>query len=93
MNTKIIPSINTLVAKMPSGRNIHAIPKYAPPDLDPGVLEDMHAMPEGDDDFAGGISSDDETKSPPPPLVAGTHPPDEVGSAAGSTAASSHRYY
>lgn len=90
MNTKLIPSINTLVAKMPSGRDIYTIPKYTPPDLDRSVLESMRAMPEGDDEFGNDISSDDDLKSPPVHL-AGAYPSDDLGRS--STAASSHTYF
>lgn len=90
MNTKLIPSINTLVAKMPSGREIYTIPKYSPPGLDRGVLESMRAMPEGDDDFGNDMSSDDEMKSPSV-HIAGSFPSDDLGRS--STAASSRTYF
>ncbi|TQS34029.1 hypothetical protein Golomagni_05606, partial [Golovinomyces magnicellulatus] len=61
MNTQPIPPINSLLSKMPSGREMHTIQPYAPPQLDPGILNAMRAPPEGDDDVGNEWSSDEET--------------------------------
>jgi hypothetical protein len=59
MNTQAIPPINSLLSKMPSGREIHSIPQYQPPSLEGDVLEGMRGPPEERDDY-GDASSDDE---------------------------------
>ncbi|KAL7786779.1 hypothetical protein V8C37DRAFT_391688 [Trichoderma ceciliae] len=61
MNTRPIPPINTLINKMPSGREIHTIKPYQLPVLDRDELEAMRAPPEQSDDVGGEASSDDET--------------------------------
>ncbi|KAK5988910.1 pH-response regulator protein palC [Cladobotryum mycophilum] len=48
MNTRAIPPINSLLAKMPSGHR--------------DVLEAMRAPPEGEDNFEDDMSSDDEVR-------------------------------
>ncbi|KAF4983280.1 hypothetical protein FZEAL_1265 [Fusarium zealandicum] len=65
MNTQLIPPINSLLSKMPSGREIHAIKPYEPPSLDRDVLEAMRAPPEEDDKFGNDLSSEDEVKGGP----------------------------
>ncbi|KAM0256239.1 hypothetical protein ACHAQJ_005110 [Trichoderma viride] len=61
MNTRPIPPINSLINKMPSGREIHIIKPYQPPVLDRDVLEAMRAPPDQSEDVGGEESSDDET--------------------------------
>ncbi|KAH7159869.1 hypothetical protein B0J13DRAFT_115286 [Dactylonectria estremocensis] len=65
MNTRQIPPINSLLSKMPSGREIHSIKAYEPPVLDRDVLEGMRAPPEEVDAFENDLSSDDEIKGGP----------------------------
>ncbi|KAM6519462.1 hypothetical protein FALCPG4_013094 [Fusarium falciforme] len=65
MNTQAIPPVNTLLSKMPSGREIHTIKPYEPPSLDRDVLEAMRAPPEEDDGFVDDLSSDDEIRGSP----------------------------
>ncbi|KIL95341.1 ph-response regulator protein palc [Fusarium avenaceum] len=65
MNTQIIPPINSLLSKMPSGREIHTVKPYELPLLDPDVWEGMRAPPEEDDGFVDDLSSDDEIKGGP----------------------------
>ncbi|KAM0232884.1 hypothetical protein ACHAP5_010581 [Fusarium lateritium] len=65
MNTQIIPPTNTLLSKMPSGREIHTVKPYELPSLDPDVWEGMRAPPEEDDGFVDDLSSDDDIKGGP----------------------------
>lgn len=65
MNTQHIPPINSLLAKMPSGREIHTIQPFSPPTLERGALEAMRAPPEGDEDFGDEMSSDDDVRGLP----------------------------
>ncbi|RGP80988.1 ph-response regulator palc [Fusarium longipes] len=62
MNTQLVPPINTLLSKMPSGREIHTIKPYEAPSLDRDVLEAMRAPPEQDDAYVDDLSSDDDIK-------------------------------
>ncbi|PHH63337.1 hypothetical protein CDD81_6034 [Ophiocordyceps australis] len=73
MNTQVIPSANSLLAKMPSGREICSIKPYQPPILDRQVLDAMRAPPDGDDDdgVVSAMSSDDE-----PSMSVGGYPAD-----------------
>lgn len=73
MNSRAIPPINSLLAKMPSGREIHTLKPYEPPTLDRDVLEGMRAPPEEDDRFEHDLSSDDEVKGEPSSIV-GAYP-------------------
>ena len=92
MNTKAIPSINSLLAKIPSGRDIHNVPDYEPPVLQRNVLDAMRAAPDVNDDFARDMSSDEDIKSPSgPPVGAFPGTPDDYGRS--STAPSSNTYY
>lgn len=70
MNTQLVPAAATLLAQMPSGRDIHTIKPYEPPSLDPVVLESMRAPPEGSDDFGNGSDSEDEVKGDRPVVSA-----------------------
>ncbi|CAM1503039.1 Fc.00g078150.m01.CDS01 [Cosmosporella sp. VM-42] len=65
MNTQPIPPINSLLSKMPSGREIHTIKPFQPPSLEVDVLEAMKAAPEEPDNFENDLSSDDEVKGGP----------------------------
>ncbi|CCT71206.1 related to PalC protein [Fusarium fujikuroi] len=65
MNTQAIPPINTLLSKMPSGREIHTLKPYEVPSLDRDVLEAMRAPPEDDDTYVDDLSSDDDIKGGP----------------------------
>jgi hypothetical protein len=69
MNTKAVPSINTLLAKIPSGREIHTIADYQPPCLDRSTLSSMQGAPDPNDDYVGDMSSEDEVLSPTGPTV------------------------
>ncbi len=72
MNTQVVPAPGTLLAQMPSGRNIHVVKPFQPPSLDPAVLEAMCAPPDRLDDFGSDLSSDDERV--PPSAPAGAYP-------------------
>ncbi|KOS18977.1 pH-response regulator protein palC [Escovopsis weberi] len=74
MNTRPIPPINSLLAKMPSGRDIHTIKPYQPPCLDRDVLESMRAPPEGDDDVFGDEASSDDNDGSRPSAPIGAFP-------------------
>ncbi|KAM0353375.1 hypothetical protein HYE67_003834 [Fusarium culmorum] len=65
MNTQLVPPINTLLSKMPSGREIHTVKPYEAPSLDRDVLEGMRAPPEEDDAYVDDLSSDDDIKGEP----------------------------
>lgn len=73
MNTQPIPPVNSLLSKMPSGREIHAVPQYKPPMLDREVLEAMRSPPDGDDDLGEDASSEDEVRDALPTPV-GAYP-------------------
>lgn len=70
MNTKAIPSANSLKGQIPSGRDLVSVPEYSPPEPDKNILEAMRAPPDPKDDYIPDMSSDDETKSPEPPVGA-----------------------
>ena len=61
MMTQAIPPPGSLLAQMPSGREIHTIKPFQPPSLDGATLEAMRAPPDGSDDVGGYLSSDEET--------------------------------
>ncbi|CAG9944934.1 unnamed protein product [Clonostachys rosea f. rosea IK726] len=92
MNTKVIPSINSLLAKIPSGRDIHTIAQYHPPTLDRDVLEAMRALPEGNDEFGPDLSSDDDVRSSSITPI-GAFPGASDNYERSSTATSSHAYF
>ena len=73
MNTRPIPPINSLLAKMPSGREICTLKPYQPPVLDRDVLEAMRSPPDGDDALGDELSSDDEARTGSPAPV-GAYP-------------------
>ncbi|KAF3062800.1 pH-response regulator protein palC [Daldinia childiae] len=61
MLTQAIPSPGTLLASLPSGRDMHTIKPYQPPELERESLESMRAPPDGPDNYQGvELSSDDE---------------------------------
>ncbi|KAF4583262.1 pH-response regulator protein palC [Ophiocordyceps camponoti-floridani] len=78
MNTQVIPPLNSLLAKMPSGREIFTPQPYKPSTLSRDALEAMRCLPEGQEDGADGheASSDDE---PSGPSVIGGYPECEAG--------------
>ena len=49
---------------MPSGREIHSLKPWIPPELDPAVLERMRAPPDRSDDFDTNSSGDEEAPDP-----------------------------
>ncbi|KAL2154876.1 hypothetical protein VTH82DRAFT_3552 [Thermothelomyces myriococcoides] len=61
MLTQPIPPVGSLLAQMPSGREIHTIKPFQPPALDSDVLEAMRALPDGSDEVGNYPSSDEET--------------------------------
>ncbi|KAK4464892.1 hypothetical protein QBC42DRAFT_196123 [Cladorrhinum samala] len=75
MMTQAIPPVGPLLAQMPSGREIHSLKPYQPPELEPDVLEAMRAPPDRSDDPGNYASSDDETAVDPSLVGAfpGTH--------------------
>jgi hypothetical protein len=61
MLTQLVPAPATLLSTLPSGREIHSIKPYTPPELSRQSLETMRAPPDRSDDYgAGNLSSDDE---------------------------------
>ncbi|KAJ3528766.1 hypothetical protein NM208_g10055 [Fusarium decemcellulare] len=91
MNTQVIPPVNTLLSKMPSGREIHTVKPYEPPSLDRDVLEAMRSPPEEDDEFVNDLSSDDEIKGGPSAPVGAF--PGTVDAYARSTSTPGNAYY
>ena len=69
MNTQLIPSTGPLLAQMPSGREIHTLKPYQPPELDSSILDAMRAPPDRRDDFGDGASSEDEGRADAPAPV------------------------
>jgi len=65
MNTQLVPAPATLLAQMPSGREIHTVKPYDPPALDYSIMEAMRAPPDRTDDFGNEMSSDDEDRGAP----------------------------
>ncbi|KAI1135004.1 hypothetical protein F5Y05DRAFT_396242 [Hypoxylon sp. FL0543] len=62
MLTQVITPPGTLLATLPSGRDMHTIKPYQLPELGRESLEAMRAPPDRSDDFEDGqLSSDDET--------------------------------
>ncbi|KAK9417054.1 hypothetical protein SUNI508_09072 [Seiridium unicorne] len=67
MMTQAIPAPATLLASLPSGREIHNIKPYIPPELSRQSLEAIRAPPDRVDDYGdGGLSSDEETLAEAP---------------------------
>lgn len=64
MLTQAIPSTATLLSSLPSGRDIHTIKSYQPPELQRQALESMRTLPDRSDDDGGDQpSSDDDEKT------------------------------
>ncbi|KAI0446717.1 pH-response regulator protein palC [Xylaria telfairii] len=64
MLTQAIPAGPTLLASLPSGRDIHTIKPYQPPELSRQSLESMRALPDQADDYGGEQpSSDDDERT------------------------------
>ncbi|KUI66574.1 pH-response regulator protein palC [Cytospora mali] len=61
MFTQAITPAGTLLAQMPSAREIHTVKPYNVPVLDSLTLNAMRAPPDRDDDFGEDHSSDEET--------------------------------
>ncbi|KAJ2976412.1 hypothetical protein NUW58_g8092 [Xylaria curta] len=74
MLTQAIPPTAKLLASLPSGRDIHTIKPYQPPELSRQALESMRALPDQIDDYGGEqFSSDDEgTAVGTPTTIVGT---------------------
>lgn len=72
MFTQAVPAPGTLLAQMPSGREIHTIKAYQPPVLDSATLEAMRAPPDRSDEVGEGVSSDEETLAGVPGTFPGT---------------------
>ncbi|PFH61747.1 hypothetical protein XA68_16367 [Ophiocordyceps unilateralis] len=81
MNTQLIPQLNSLLAKMPSGREIFTPQPYKPSILSREMLEAMRSLPEGEDDGGNEASSDDEARGGPVGAYPGTGP--EMGVCSG----------
>ncbi|KAK7420116.1 hypothetical protein QQX98_002979 [Neonectria punicea] len=91
MNTRPIPPVNSLLSKMPSGREIHSIKPFEPPTLDRDVLESMRAPPNVIDEFENDLSSDDEIRGGPSAPVGAF--PGTVGDYARSPSTPGNVYY
>ncbi|KAI1074382.1 pH-response regulator protein palC [Whalleya microplaca] len=62
--TQIVPSPATLISGIPSGRDMHTIKPYQPPEVGREILEAMRAPPERSDDFADDqLDSDDDERT------------------------------
>ncbi|OAQ87317.1 ph-response regulator protein palc [Purpureocillium lilacinum] len=92
MNTQLIPPVNSLLAKMPSGREICILRPYQPPVLDRDVLESMRAPPDGDDELGHELSSDDEAHASPA-MPVGAYPGTSVDYGRTSSTPGSSAYY
>ncbi|KAF4122946.1 BRO1-like domain [Geosmithia morbida] len=93
MNTKQVPSVNSLLAKIPSGREIHSIPDYQPPTLDENALNMMRAPPTDKGELAHDFSSDDEAIGSPQPPGVGGYAGTSADYGRSPTAQGSHTYY
>lgn len=61
MMTQAVPTPATLLSQLPTGREIHSLKPYVPPELSRQSLEAMRAPPDRADDYGDeGLSSDDE---------------------------------
>ncbi|KAG5927984.1 hypothetical protein E4U42_001461 [Claviceps africana] len=88
MNTQAIPPVNSLLPKMPSGREVHSVKPYQPPVLHRDVLEAMRSLPDGEDEVRDDVSSDDEKGGPSAP---GTFPGTSTDH--GARSSSGNAYY
>ncbi|KAI1865466.1 uncharacterized protein JN550_008223 [Neoarthrinium moseri] len=75
MMTQAVPAPATLLSTLPSGREMHSIKPYTPPELSRQTLDAMRAPPDmADDDYNDeGLSSDDE-KTPADVAPVGAFP-------------------
>ncbi|KAG6042069.1 hypothetical protein E4U41_006190 [Claviceps citrina] len=64
MNTQAIPALNSLLPKMPSGREVHSLKPYQPPALDKDVLEAMRSPPDEEEHLLDDASSEDDKGGP-----------------------------
>ncbi|KAJ4394551.1 hypothetical protein N0V93_003770 [Gnomoniopsis smithogilvyi] len=64
MLSQAITPTGTLLAQMPSAREIHTLKPYDVPMLDSRTLEAMRAPPDRTDDYGDAQSSDDEITAP-----------------------------
>ena len=87
MNTQVVPSSESLVAKIPSGREIHAPKPYIPPSLDENVLSRMRVPPDDDDARTLVEDSDDSSEETG---ISKEHPP---GAFPGSLVTEEASYY
>ncbi|PKS07895.1 hypothetical protein jhhlp_006503, partial [Lomentospora prolificans] len=87
--TQAIPPTGPLLAKMPTGREIHSVQPFQAPTLDKHTLDSMRALPEQTDEFGGDLpSSDDESAQT---LVSGAYP--ESTGTPGRSGSASIGYY
>lgn len=62
MNTQLVPSVNHVLATMPSGREIHTPTPYIPPALEEDVLVRMRAPADGPGDVVFGADGDSSSE-------------------------------
>lgn len=86
INTQLIPPSDPLVAKLPSGRDLHTTKPFVPPSLGEDTLARMRAPPDvgepGEDDDDGSSDEDDKGQSDLPGAFPGS-----------SSTSSSHNLY
>lgn len=87
MFTQAIPAPGTLLAQMPSGRDLHSIKPFQPPFLDSTVLDAMRAPPDRSDDVGNDLSSEDEG------TLVGSHPVGAFPGTAGDYRTATPNYY
>ncbi|KAI0146869.1 pH-response regulator protein palC [Xylariaceae sp. FL1272] len=63
MLTQTVPAPATLLSTLPSGRDMHTIKPYQPPELSGQSLESIRAPPDRADDYAGDQLSSDEDET------------------------------
>ena len=59
INTQLVPPSEPLMATLPSGRDIHTVKPFTPPQLDQIALSHLRAMPDNTD--TSNIRSDDDS--------------------------------
>ena len=72
INSQVIPPIGSLMGTMPSGREIHSLKPFSPPNLDASVLESMRAPPDRADNYDGASSDEEGERSEPVGAFPGT---------------------
>ncbi|KAF7867503.1 uncharacterized protein EAF02_009694 [Botrytis sinoallii] len=72
IGTQLVPSIGTLISALPSGREMHTLKSYNPPNLDNRVLESMRAPPDRADTYEEENSSDEDNNGTPVGAFQGT---------------------